>query len=108
LVAVYEQHTGRPFRCDQVNGEFLTESAQWVKKVVQKIDPEVTESNIATALRDVRKPSSRLSPGAKLQAELHPEIEPLIAISDRDAERWRRARPPTTDEKPTPKEGKFS
>ena len=108
LVAVYEQHAGRPFRYDQVNGEFLTDGAQWIEKVVQKIDPGVTESNIATALRDVRKHSSRLSPRAKLQAELHPEIEPLIAIWDRDAEIWRRARPPTINEKPTQKRGHFS
>jgi hypothetical protein len=60
LASIYERSSGRRFKydADAHGGGFLTPDTRWVARVARRVDPEVTDANLRTVLRDLRKPAS--------------------------------------------------
>ena len=67
LVEVYTEVSGERFAYDahpQGGGRyvFLTNGARWVARVAKIIDPEITDANLVTAMREWQKPPRKIRP----------------------------------------------
>jgi hypothetical protein len=56
LAAIYDDLAGGRAAYDQSRKNFMLNRRDWIGRVVRLIDPEVTEANLSTALRELRKP----------------------------------------------------
>jgi hypothetical protein len=59
LEAIYNDFAGGREAYDRERKTFTLNRAAWITRVVALIDPEVTEANLSTALRELRKPTQK-------------------------------------------------
>jgi hypothetical protein len=61
LAPIYNERAGGRPAYDQSRKNFTLNRSDWIARVVRLVDPEVTEANLSTALRELRKPPPKMA-----------------------------------------------